>query len=160
MTQDIFNDRIQRIAQNGPSGSVIPGQVGEPDRKHKKAVKKRAKAHRTRTKRETILTSVLFGGILGAIVGLVFQEVVGVQTLLTLDWQAELALAQADLVRMATWCTLALGLAVLVVTLPARRRFRKLTMWSVAYLGTAISVNAQELLDLVPAETLAMLSGG
>ena len=156
MTQAIFNERIKRIQTYGPSSEVIPGQVGEPDRK---TSRKMSKVRKPRTPRETILTSLLFGGILGAIAGLFFQEIVGVEALMTLDWQAEFALIQDDLVRMATWITIALGLAVFVVTLPARKKFRKLAGWSFAYIVTAVGVNAQELIALVPADTLLALAG-
>ena len=149
MANDIFRARIARIEKHGPSGTVIPGQVGEATTRQARSVKKVDRPIKRRS--ATILVSLLFGGILGAIVGLIFQHVVGAETLLVLDLEAEMALVQKDFVRMATWASIALGSCLLLVTLPSRKRFKRLASGSFAYMGTAIAVNAQELIALVPA---------
>ena len=162
MSNKIFEERLKRISSNGPSGETIPGQVGEftpAQSREMTRIRKRKPKSRASRKHGT-LTSLLFGGILGAIVGLVFQEVVGVEVFLNFDWEAELAIAQKDLVRGAVWGALATGLAALILTLPNRRRWRRIASWATAYTFTAVGVNAQDLMDLVPPETLAQFSGG
>lgn len=149
MANDVFEARIKRIHQNGPSGAIIPGQVGEMTARQARSIKKVSRP--TKRRSATILVSLLFGGILGAIVGLVFQNVVGAEALLGLDVEAEMALIQNDIWRMVTWASIALGSCLLLVTLPSRKRFRRLASGSLAYMGTAIAVNAQEFIALVPA---------
>lgn len=152
MSKEIFADRIKRIERNGPSGAVIPGQVGELTNSQARKIRKDNKNSTGYVRRKaTTLTSLLFGGILGAILGLIFQYEVGAAALLSMDWQAELALAQRDLIRMGIWAGLAIGATAFLITLPARKKFRRLAGWSFAYLATAIAVNAQELIALVPA---------
>lgn len=150
MANDIFQERIKRIERNGPSGSIIPGQVGEMTASQARTIRK-ADRQPAQRRRATILTSLLFGGILGAIVGLFFQNVVGAEALLALDVEAELALIKQDFIRLATWASVGLGTCLLLITLPSRKRFRRLAGGSFAYMGTAIAVNAQELIALVPA---------
>lgn len=149
MTKEIFAERLQRIASQTPDAHIaIPGQVGEPARKEVKARKKGAGLPHERKK--SGLTSLLFGGILGAVAGLVFQEVVGIQIFLNFDWQAEMALIEVDRLRAAAWGVIAAGAVLALLTLPTRKRFRKLAAGSLAYTATAIGVNAQEFLALVP----------
>ena len=149
MTKEVFAERLNRIAnQSADAHIAIPGQVGEPERKQVKARKKQAGP--TERRRGTALTSILFGGICGAVAGLVFQEVVGIQIFLNFDWQAEMALMEVDRIRAAAWGVVAAGATALVLTLPARRRFRRLAVGSTAYMATAIGVNAQEILALMP----------
>lgn len=149
MSKEDFADRLQRIAHQTPDAHVaIPGQVGEPERKEVKARKKAGP--KVRRGRDSVVTSLLFGGICGAVAGLVFQEVVGIQTLLTFDWQAEMSLLAVDHLRAAAWGVIAAGAALVLLTLPTRKRFRKMAGGSAAYMATAIGVNAQEFLALVP----------
>ena len=149
MSTDIFNERLKRIAKSAPDAHiVIPGQVGEPERKQVRA--KRARVDRVARRRESTVTSILFGGICGAVAGLVFNEVIGIQTLLALDWQAELALLESDRIRAAAWGIIAAGATAVLLTYPTRKRFRKLAGGSLAYMAMAIGVNAQEFIALVP----------
>ena len=150
MSTAAFQERINRIERESTSGQIIPGQVGEMTNRQIKSIKK---PRRDRTRGKTALTALLFGGILGAFAGLFFQNVVGVETLLALDWEAEMARASQDFVRMGTWVVLALGALLLIITLPSHKRFRKLAGGSLAYMSTAIAVNAQDLIALVPAVT-------
>ncbi len=150
MSKQIFQDRIKRIERNGPSGATIPGQVGEMTAHQARSINKPVRKH-TKRRSATVLTSLLFGGILGAIVGLFFQQVVGAEALLGLDFEAELALVQTDLMRMVTWASIVAGACLLIVTLPSRKRFKRMAFGSLAYMGTAIAVNAQEFIALLPA---------
>lgn len=150
MSKDAFAQRLQRISNQSPDAHIaIPGQVGEPNRKLNKSKQQHEGFGRRR--KESALTSLLFGGICGAVAGLAFQQVVGIETLLNFDWQTELALMEADRIRAAVWGVIAAGATMMLMTLPSRKRFRKLAGGSLAYMGTAIGVNAQELLALVPA---------
>lgn len=150
MTKEVFAARLERIAHQAPDAHIaIPGQVGEPERKEIKQRKKAAPSVHHRGK-AGVWTSLLFGGICGAVAGLVFQEVVGIQIFLNFDWQAEMALIEVDRLRAAAWGVIAAGAALALFTLPTHRRFRKLAGGSAAYMATAIGVNAQEFLALVP----------
>lgn len=150
MSKDAFAQRLQRISnQSADAHIAIPGQVGEPDRKQNKS--KEQHEGFGRRKKESVLTTLLFGGICGAVAGLAFQHVVGIETLLNFDWQAELTLMASDHARAVVWGLIAAGATLLLLTLPTRKRFRKLAGGSFAYMSMAIGVNAQELLALVPA---------
>ncbi|MEO9514790.1 MAG: hypothetical protein ABJH45_05990 [Paracoccaceae bacterium] len=153
-----FEERLRRISDNGPSGVTIPGQVSDMSEKDER--KKRGKrAPRQQRGKDMVLTALLFGGILGALAGLAFQNIVGAQVFLEFDWEAEWATMQNDLVRAAVWGALATGLTMLILTLPNRKKQRKVAAWSLAYTLTAVSVNAQDLFALVPPEKLALLAG-
>lgn len=150
MTKQVFAARLERIAnQSGTAHIAIPGQVGEPERKEEKS-RKTFGTSRQRVQKKSALTSALFGGILGAVAGLVFQNVVGIEAVLNFDWQAEMALIEVDRIRAAAWGVIAAGAVLALLTLPTHRRFRRLAGGSAAYMATAIGVNAQEFLALVP----------
>ena len=153
----LFEERLRRISDNGPSGVTIPGQVGDLTAKDERK-KRRSRGPRQQRGKDMVLTALLFGGILGALVGLAFQNIVGAQVFLEFDWEAEWATMQNDLVRAAVWGAIATGLTMLLLTLPNRKKQRKVAAWSVAYTLTAVSVNAQDLLALVPPETLLRLA--
>ena len=155
----IFEERLRRISDNGPSGVTIPGQVGELSPTEERKQQRRKRGPRQQRGKDMILTSLLFGGILGALAGLAFQNIVGAQVFLEFDWEAEWATMQNDMVRAAVWGAIATGLTMLLLTLPNRKKQRKVAAWSVAYTLTAVSVNAQDLLALVPPETLIQLAG-
>ena len=91
--------------------------------------------------------------------GLAFQNIVGAQVFLEFDWEAEWATMQNDLVRAAVWGAVGTGLTMLILTLPNRKKQRKVAAWSLAYTLTAVSVNAHDLFALVPPEKLALLAG-
>jgi hypothetical protein len=94
--------------------------------------------------------AILFGGIVGAFVGLAFQHFVGVEVFANFDWRAEWALIERDVIRGATWGAIAAGLTLVLLTWPKREKFRKLASGSVAYVGTAVCVNAQDIVALMP----------
>ena len=153
-----FEERLRRISDNDPSGVTIPGQVGDISAKDERK-KRRKRGPRQQRGKDMILTALLFGGILGALAGLAFQNIVGAQVFLEFDWEAEWATMQNDLVRAAVWGAVATGLTMLLLTLPNRKKQRKVAAWSLAYTLTAVSVNAQDLFALVPPEKLALLAG-
>ncbi len=159
MSNKIFEERLKRISSNGPSGVTIPGQVGELDSVQEQKIKKRKRGPRQQRGKDMVITSILFGGILGALAGLAFQNVVGVDVFLNFDWEAEWATMQTDMIRAGVWGAVATGLTMLLLTLPNCKKQRKVAAWSVAYTLTAVSVNAQDFFALVPPETFAQLAG-
>ncbi|MEP2766275.1 MAG: hypothetical protein ABJU46_15455 [Paracoccaceae bacterium] len=155
----LFEERLRRISDNGPSGVTIPGQVGDLSPKQDRKLHRRKRGPREQRGKDMILTSLLFGGILGTLAGLAFQNIVGAQVFLEFDWEAEWATMQSDMMRAAVWGAIATGLTMLLLTLPNHKKQRKIAAWSIAYTLTAVSVNAQDLFALVPPETLVQLAG-
>jgi hypothetical protein len=150
MSNDVFAARLQRIANGAPNAHVaIPGQVGEPERKEIK-IQKSARRQAIPYRRASQINAMLFGGICGALAGLLFQHIVGFDVFFNFDWEAEMALIEADLVRAASWGAVAAGATLCVLSLPSYKRFRKMAIGSLAYVSTAVGVNAQEILALLP----------
>lgn len=153
MSQKIFQERLQRISQQGQSGTIIPGQVEAPAKADKRRLARAAAA----SKPQSVLTSILAGAIMGAIVGLAFQNVVGVQIFLGFDFKAEWLEMQGDMLRAAVWGAVALGLALMLLSWPKRRRWRKIASCSVAYTASAVGVNAQDLFLMVPGDVFTKI---